>query len=1672
MSTGGRRGEIRSDLVLGNGPEPPKYARVFSQASSLRFYTQYQEYKRSTEICNSGQSITRPLLSVTQLLPVSIRRCLSRTYFNGDELEADDLWEALAKHAECWEDDTVDHSIAAAEVARLVRMGNERTATDRVDAAQSRLETYFENPSVERVFRDKTQYKKGPASIISKSLVDGLRPPEFKVKVQHELDMRSGWKDKPDDVFDVVRAAALDWRTVELADKRRSDANGGTAGSAARKSSSRDSRKEKPKSGGGTPASADLVTCFECKKPGHVARNCPLTLFPAKPSSQTAPGGGNTARGASAGRSAQQQQQQRSSSQGGQRPPTHSTQGQHGSQVSSAGRGYGGASASTGFHQRQVAGRAVFSGDVGAPGAGSAEDSLPPPAPFPSAETAPAALEASGHPPEPDGGFVPAYRGVKPGGMCAFEAEGVAVDAHEKWCRASLSVPGAADMVAVDAVAVLDSGSGLTTMSVGVARKLQEAYPAVRIVEGMHTPGKLKVADGRVREVTEKTIPVRIALHTSWGLVSLDPFSFAVMPGDDDVLILGNPTLKALGIDVYDSLGATAREQAKFTGVETAAYKQCRRVVLSVDALQQKEDLQTDVPDDAVERLIARGPDMCMTSDEETTGRAAALEDAVSAADKAGLDEPYVERLRGIIRGRWNVFRRGLRQGDPPARVEPLKVTLTSDARPVKARPRVYNPVKTAWLASCMASLVALGLVFFNMQAVWASAALVIPKKAGFRLVSDYRQVNAQVEQVPAVMPNQEASMAKLSEARFYGSLDMLQGYWQLPLAPEAQEIFTIATPEGLFTPTRVPQGILNATSFFQATLTQVLAGLNCMVWVDDVVYWGVDEDDLLDTLDKILARLEEAGMFVAAHKCTFFETSITWCGKVYSQGEVKHDSDRLSGLANMRRPETAGELMQFLQAVNWLRTSLPRMAEVVWPLRVFLEEQMAGARNRTKRVAQNRAIPTAAWTPERVAAWDAAQALVASAVTLSHPRADCVVLMFPDASDQHYGSFLTQVPEDEVCRCVPVEDMTHEPLGFLSGTFRGAQQRWATVDKEGFAIVSTFKRLEYLLWNGVHIYTDHRNLAYIFDPEACVSSVAKTRAQRLDQWKAVLGQYSYTIMHIEGERNCWGDLLSRWVDVPSVSVRAVAVYAPSEPDDALPSKESIRDAQRASRASLGSLAAPATSFVAESGKVALDGEGLFRVHLDGRDVLWIPEDAKKLQTRLMVCAHMKDAGHRGTVATLHRLSEYCCWFRMEEHVTEFVKQCLHCMDSKAGEKVPRPLGETVHGTRPGEVVHVDYLFVGESGPLGGDGLDEDDGYKYILVMLDDMSNWVWLEPTGACTARVTAQHLMAWCKTLGVPEVFVSDTASHFKNHMMAALEKSLGIDRKFAVANSPWSNGTCERMMREVVRTLKAMLQEERRSTRDWVDLVPAVQWALNTAYRERYGSTPYHVMFGRAPRIVFLTLASSTESEWQVDVLDGQALRRQVRGVVEAQANLHKEVLEKVQANRGRQRAAATKGTLPNFAVGDYVLVARVRRSGSTPKLLMTWTGPWRVVVAEHPHVYGVQNIVSGEVRDVHVARLRFYADSALAITAEVKDVFQHAFTQGEFEMAAIVDMSEAEDGPGFDVEVEWVGFDKSENTWEALSKIWDASPQFVKSELRKLGLKKAVRAQLKAQYGIAL
>ena len=75
------------------------------------------------------------------------------------------------------------------------------------------------------------------------------------------------------------------------------------------------------------------------------------------------------------------------------------------------------------------------------------------------------------------------------------------------------------------------------------------------------------------------------------------------------------------------------------------------------------------------------------------------------------------------------------RCGVTPLRAwSPMRVQLKHGASAVKARPRRYDPVKTRWLASGVAALLAFGLVFRNLQAVWYRPAMAVPKKDSFRL--------------------------------------------------------------------------------------------------------------------------------------------------------------------------------------------------------------------------------------------------------------------------------------------------------------------------------------------------------------------------------------------------------------------------------------------------------------------------------------------------------------------------------------------------------------------------------------------------------------------------------------------------------------------------------------------------------------------------------------------------------------------------------------------------------------------------------------------------------------------------------------------------------------------------------------------------------------------------
>ena len=258
-------------------------------------------------------------------------------------------------------------------------------------------------------------------------------------------------------------------------------------------------------------------------------------------------------------------------------------------------------------------------------------------------------------------------------------------------------------------------------------------------------------------------------------------------------------------------------------------------------------------------------------------------------------------------------------------------------------------------------------------------------------------------------------------------------------------------------------------------------------------------------------------------------------------------------------------------------------------------------------------------------------------------------------------------------------------------------------------------------------------------------------------------------------------------------------------------------------------------------GTVTRGEDGMYRVSYQGRMVLWVPEEEREPQARLRVCAHIQDAGHGGVRATTHRLGAYCVWDNMEKDIVKFIRRCLHCTDSKAGNVMPRPLGDLVHGTEVGDVLHFDYLSLGESDAIDMGGL-VDGGYKHVLILIDDASRFVWLEEAMSCSMEVAARHVLKWCASFGVPKAFTSDSGTHFIGQVTQTVSFRLRVVHHFGVANVSWSHGTVKRMNREVVKTFRTILSKRRRPPSGWPLAMGAVQWALNSAYRDRMGTTPF--------------------------------------------------------------------------------------------------------------------------------------------------------------------------------------------------------------------------------------
>ncbi|KAG2785813.1 hypothetical protein PC129_g15911 [Phytophthora cactorum] len=174
-----------------------------------------------------------------------------------------------------------------------------------------------------------------------------------------------------------------------------------------------------------------------------------------------------------------------------------------------------------------------------------------------------------------------------------------------------------------------------------------------------------------------------------------------------------------------------------------------------------------------------------------------------------------------------------------------------------------------------------------------------------------------------------------LSGKEVFGRFDFTQDFWQLPLHQASPEMFYFVIPDGVFTPTRVPQGAMDSPLHSQSQVQTTPAPLiphSAQIWVNDVILFAPTLEEFLQTLRWFFEIVTRANFKLNVAKSSLYELEILWCGLSSGAG-IRHDPARVGALASLPLPGTVADFQYYVCATYWLHDSLSDYPRVIAPL-------------------------------------------------------------------------------------------------------------------------------------------------------------------------------------------------------------------------------------------------------------------------------------------------------------------------------------------------------------------------------------------------------------------------------------------------------------------------------------------------------------------------------------------------------------------------------------------------------------------------------------------------------------------------------------------------------------------------------------------------------------------
>lgn len=854
---------------------------------------------------------------------------------------------------------------------------------------------------------------------------------------------------------------------------------------------------------------------------------------------------------------------------------------------------------------------------------------------------------------------------------------------------------------------------------------------------------------------------------------------------------------------------------------------------------------------------------------------------------------------------------------DSPSRTHLVthEIRLKPNTVPVKQRYYPRSPVMNKVLKDEVDQMLKDGTIE-ESESPWSSPVVLVKKPSGkYRFAVNLKKVNDCTIKDAYPIPYMSAILDKLRPAKFISTLDLKNGYWQVPLHCKQCKELTAFTVEnrGLFHFNVMPFGLHSSGATFQRLLDKVIGvdlERQAFPYLDDVILVSENFEAHLRLLKEVFKRLREAGLVLNLDKCKFCQTELKYLGHVVSSAGLKTDPDKVQAIMSYPAPRTVKQLRRFLGLCSWYRKYCPNFAEVVSPLTDLLKKKTPWT-----------------WLQHQEDAFSELKRRLMSAPILVCPDFAQPFTIQTDASDVASGSILTQVIEGE-----------ERVIAYQSQRFSDVETRYASVERETLAVLHAVRKFRpYIEGQKFTVITDCSALQWL--------SKLKNPTGRLSRWSLELQQYDFDVKYRSGKLNVVPDALSRAV----CETHPVANIITNNNECKWQTELLSRVKNNAN-----------TLYKIENGEVLKRLNHGTDSSAEWRLCVRTPDRERVLQE----CHSAAQSGHLGREKTYKRVANLYYWPGMYKDVRNFVRKCencqLHKVDQRktAGTMGLRPIGGTW------ESVTTDLM---------GPWPRTSKGNCYVVLFQDRFTKWVEFGLLRQATAKTVTE---AFKNTVlyrhGVPRSVLSDHGSQFENKVFSDLAHIYGFEQEFTPRYTPQANPV-ERTNRSVKCMVKQFCDENQKK---WDVLLPELIFAYNTACHTSTGFSPAFLNYGRElnqPNSLSWEKVGRHRKQSSVTVKQHaealQSRMKVLRDLVEQNLSKASRTQKKYYDQRRRQ---------VNINVGDTVYYRNYKLSSAakhySAALAPRYLGPATVSKVLSPRVYELSEVNGKSLGPWHIKDLK--------------------------------------------------------------------------------------------------